>query len=170
MVSTGRIQYSSAAKAKYLAETQSLESKLNLALKNAPRERIAQVIANAEVRAKKQDNPEISKGELKKASQQALSKARAAVDAKRTPIKLDDREWEAIQAGAISENKLSQIINHVDSDELRQRATPRTTTTMSQAKVARMKAYQNSGYTTSQIAEMLGVSSSTVSKYLRGKE
>ena len=41
---------------------------------------------------------------------------------------------------------------------------------MSQAKVARMKAYQNSGYTTSQIAEMLGVSSSTVSKYLRGKE
>lgn len=170
MVSTGRIQYSSAAKAKYLAECQSLEAKLNVALKNAPRERIAQVIANAEVRAKKQDNPEMSKGELKKASQQALSKARAAVDAKRTPIKLEDREWEAIQAGAISENKLSQIINHVDSDELRQRATPRTTATISQAKIARMKAYQNSGYTTSQIAEMLGVSSSTVSKYLRGKE
>lgn len=170
MVSTGRIQYSSAAKAKYLAECQSLEAKLNIALKNAPRERIAQVIANAEVRAKKQDNPEMSKGELKKASQQALSKARAAVDAKRTPIKLEDKEWEAIQAGAISENKLSQIINHVDSDELRQRATPRTTATISQAKIARMKAYQNSGYTTSQIAEMLGVSSSTVSKYLRGKE
>lgn len=170
MVSTGRIQYSSAAKAKYLAECQSLEAKLNMALKNAPRERIAQVIANAEVRAKKQDNPEMSKGELKKASQQALSKARAAVDAKRTPIKLEDKEWEAIQAGAISENKLSQIINHVDSDELRQRATPRTTATISQAKIARMKAYQNSGYTTSQIAEMLGVSSSTVSKYLRGKE
>ena len=170
MVSTGRIQYSSAAKAKYIAECQSLEAKLNMALKNAPRERIAQVIANAEVRAKKQDNPEMSKGELKKASQQALSKARAAVDAKRTPIKLEDREWEAIQAGAISENKLSQIINHVDSDELRQRATPRTTATISQAKIARMKAYQNSGYTTSQIAEMLGVSSSTVSKYLRGKE
>ena len=170
MVSTGRIQYSSAAKAKYLAECQSLEAKLNMALKNAPRERIAQVIANAEVRAKKQDNPEMSKEELKKASQQALSKARAAVDAKRTPIKLEDKEWEAIQAGAISENKLSQIINHVDSDELRQRATPRTTATISQAKIARMKAYQNSGYTTSQIAEMLGVSSSTVSKYLRGKE
>lgn len=170
MLSTGKIQYSSEAKAKYIRECESLDSKLNMALKNAPRERMAQIIANAEVKAKRQDNPDMSKGEIKKTGQQALSRARASVGAKRTPIKIEDREWEAIQAGAISESKLSQIINHVDADELRQRATPRSSTTMSSAKINRMKAYQASGYTTSQIAEMLGVSSSTVSKYLRGKE
>ena len=170
MLATGKIEYSASAKAAYQREVDSLDAKLNTALKNAPRERQAQVIANAEVKAKKLDNPDMTKGEIKKAGQQALSRARAAVGAKRTPIKLTDEEWDAIQAGAISENKLAQIINHVDPDELRQRATPRTTTTMSDAKVNRMKAYQASGYTTSQIAEMLGVSSSTVSKYLRGKE
>ena len=170
MLATGKIEYSASAKAAYQREVDSLDAKLNTALKNAPRERQAQVIANAEVKAKKLDNPDMTKGEIKKAGQQALSRARAAVGAKRTPIKFTDEEWDAIQAGAISENKLAQIINHVDPDELRQRATPRTTTTMSDAKVNRMKAYQASGYTTSQIAEMLGVSSSTVSKYLRGKE
>lgn len=170
MMATGNLKYSADAKAKYQAEYDSLQAKLNVALKNAPRERQAQVMANAEVKAKRLDNPDMSKGEIKKAGQQALSRARAAVGAKRTPITLTDREWEAIQAGAISENKLSQIINHVDTDELRQRATPRSTSTMSDAKVNRMKAYQASGYTTAQIADMLGVSSSTVSKYLRGKE
>lgn len=170
MLATGTLTYSSAAKAEYQGEVDSLMAKLNVALKNAPRERQAQVIANAEVKAKRQDNPDMSKGEIKKAGQQALSRARIAVGAKRTPIRLTDREWEAIQKGAISDNKLSQIINHVDADELKQRATPKSTTTISPAKAARMKAYQNSGYTSSQIAEMLGVSTSTVNKYLRGKE
>lgn len=170
MLATGTLTYSSAAKAEYQGEVDSLMAHLNVALKNAPRERQAQVIANAEVKAKRQDNPDMSKGEIKKAGQQALSRARIAVGAKRTPIRLTDREWEAIQKGAISDNKLSQIINHVDADELKQRATPKSTTTISPAKAARMKAYQNSGYTSSQIAEMLGVSTSTVNKYLRGKE
>lgn len=170
MLATGNLTYSAAAKAEYQGEVDSLMAKLNVALKNAPRERQAQVIANAEVKAKRQDNPDMSKGEIKKAGQQALSRARIAVGAKRTPIRLTDREWEAIQKGAISDNKLSQIINHVDADELKQRATPKSTTTISPAKAARMKAYQNSGYTSSQIAEMLGVSTSTVNKYLRGKE
>ena len=167
MLATGNLKYSSTAKAQYQGEVDSLMSKLNVALKNAPRERQAQVIANAEVKAKKQENPDMSKGEIKKAGQQALSRARIAVGAKRTPIKLTDSEWEAIQAGAISDNKLTQIINHVDADELKQRATPRSSTTISAAKASRMKAYQNSGYTTAQIAEMLGVSTSTVSKYLK---
>ena len=170
MLATGNLKYSAQAKAEYQGEVDSLMSKLNVALKNAPRERQAQVIANAEVKAKRQDNPDMSKGEIKKAGQQALSRARIAVGAKRTPIKLTDREWEAIQAGAISDNKLTQIINHVDADELKQRATPKSSTTISPAKASRMKAYQNSGYTTSQIAEMLGVSTSTVSKYLREME
>lgn len=166
MIATGKIPHSSAAKVTYQKEADSLTAKLNVALKNAPRERQAQTMANAVVKAKKADNPDMTKAEIKKAGQQALTKARNVVGARREPIKLTDREWEAIQAGAISETKLSQIINHVDTDELRQRATPRTATTLSPAKTGRIRSMSASGYTTAEIAEALGVSTSTIRKYL----
>ena len=166
MANTGKIEYSSSAKATYSDEVNSLMYKLNDALKNAPRERKAQAIANSVVEAKKKANPDMSKAEIKKASQQALTSARASVGAKRTPVQITDKEWEAIQAGAISENKLLQILNNTDIDEVRKRATPRTTNTLSQAKINRIATLRASGYSTSEIAEALGVSSSTVSKYL----
>ncbi len=167
ILSTGKVLYSASAKEAYQAEVDSLNAKLNVALKNAPRERQAQTMANAVVAAKKQDNPGMTSGEIKKASQQALTQARAAVGAKRETIKITDREWEAIQAGAISENKLTQIIDNVDIDSLRQRATPRATTTLSLAKQNKIASMNASGYSTSEIAEALGVSTSTVSDYLK---
>lgn len=166
MVNTGKIEYSSSAKETYSNEVRSLMYKLNDALKNAPRERKAQAIANSVVEAKKKANPDMSKAEIKKASQQALTSARASVGAKRTPVQITDKEWEAIQAGAISENKLLQILNNTDIDEVRKRATPRTNNVLSQAKINRIATLRASGYSTSEIAEALGVSSSTVSKYL----
>ena len=167
MVNTGKIAYSASAKKIYQAEVDSLMSKLNVSLKNAPRERQAQTIANSVVAAKKQDNPDMTKAEIRKANQQALTAARNSVGAKRTLIDISDREWEAIQAGAISENRLYQILNHTDIDAIRQRATPRATTSLSQAKISRIRAYNESGYTTQEIATALGISTSTVSKYLK---
>lgn len=170
MINTGKIACSASAKAAYQAEVKALETKLNIALKNAPRERQAQTIANSVVEAKKKDNPDMTKSEIKKISQQALTAARNSVGAKRTPIEITDREWEAIQAGAISEDKLTKILNNTDIDSLRQRATPRTTTKLSTAKINRIAALKASGYNTNEIAEALGVSSSTILKYLNGKE
>ncbi len=166
MLSTGKIAYSASAKAAYQPEVDSLSAKLNVALRNAPKERQAQVIANANVAAKKKDNPDMTNAEIKKAGQQALTSARVKVGAKREPIKLTDKEWEAIQAGAISENKLKQIINNVNIDELRQRAKPRTTTSLSSAKISKISSMNASGYSIAEIAQALGVSTSTVSKYL----
>lgn len=166
MLNTGKIAYSASAKTIYQKEVDSLSAKLNVALKNAPRERQAQVIANATVLAKKQANPDMTKSEIKKANQQALTAARNSVGAKREPIKITDHEWEAIQAGAISENKLRQIVNNVNIDDLRQRATPRATTALSTAKVNKISSMKASGYTVAEIAKALGVSTSTVSKYL----
>ena len=60
-------------------------------------------MANATVAAKRKDNPDMTKAEVKKASQQALAQARSSVGAKRSNIEITDKEWEAIQAGAISE-------------------------------------------------------------------
>ena len=86
--------------------------------------------------------------------------------AKRTRVEITEKVWEAIQAGAISENKLIQILNNANIDTVRQRATPRTTSSLSTAKVSRISAMRASGYTTAEIADALGVSTSTVSKYL----
>lgn len=169
MVNTGKIAYSASAKRTYQNEVESLQAKLNVALKNAPRERQAQTIANSIVDAKKKDNPDMTKAEIKKESQRALMNARNSVGAKRTPVDINDKEWEAIQAGAISENKLMQILNNTDIDLVRQRATPRTTNGLSKAKINRITALKANGYTTAQIASALGVSTSTVSRYLNEK-
>jgi DNA-binding CsgD family transcriptional regulator len=168
MMTTGKIAYSSSAKATYQAEVDSLMAKLNTAALNAPRERKAQLLANAEVKAKKQSDPNMKAGDIKKAGQQALTKYRSAVNAKRQAIVITDREWEAIQAGAISENTLVNILKNTDVDNLRQKATPRATTTLSSAKISKIKAMSNSNYSLEQIAKALGVSTSTVSNYLKG--
>ena len=170
MVNTGKIAYNSSAKNVYSKEVDSLKSKLNLSLLNAPRERQAQTIANAEIAAKKKANPDIAKGELKKISQQALTAARVSVGAKRPGIEITDREWEAIQAGAISEHNLMQILNNTNIDVIRQKATPKAKTTLSSAKKDRIAALNASGYSTAEIADALGVSATTVAKYLSGKE
>jgi predicted transcriptional regulator len=168
MVNTGKIAYSASAKAAYQTEVDSLMSKLNTSLLNAPRERRAQLLANAEVKAKRDADPDMSKKDIKKASQMALTKYRDSVSAKRQPITITDKEWDAIQAGAISENTLSKILKNTDVDNLRQRATPRATTTLSPAKINKIKSMRNSNYSLDAIAKALGVSTSTVSSYLKG--
>lgn len=165
-LSTGNLAYSSTARSAYKNEYDHLMAQLNESAKNAPRERQAQVIANSKVASIKADNPDLSKEDIKKISQQALTDARHQVGAQRKPITINDREWEAIQAGAVSENQLKQILRYADADGLRQRAMPRATTQLSDAKVNKIKAMQNSGYTTQQIAEALDVSASTIRKYV----
>lgn len=169
MIATGKVAYSTSAKKTYQKEVDELYSKLDISLKNAPRERKAQLMANSVVAAKKRDNPNMSKSEIKKEGQRALTTARNMVGAKRTLINITDKEWEAIQAGAISENKLKQILNNTDIDVIRERATPRTTSTISSAKLNKINAMKSSGYTTSEIAEAIGVSAATISKYINGK-
>ena len=169
LISTPNYKYSTDSKNKYSEEVKSLDSKLKLALLNAPKERQAQVIANSVVSAKKKAYPDLTKKEIKKISQQALSEAREKVGSKREPVKISDREWEAIQAGAISPTKLQQIINNSDLDRLRELATPRSSkNTISIAKENKIKAMIASGYTNAEIADAIGVSSSTVAKYIKG--
>lgn len=171
MLNTGKIKYSATAKSTYKKEVESLEVKLNTSKLNAPRERAAQRKANAEVQAKVKANPSLKPGDIKKLSQQALTKYRAevgSVNRQKRSIKITDREWDAIQAGAISENKLKMILDNTDVDNLRQRATPRTNSTVSSAKANRINAMRDSNYSISEIANALGVSTSTVSNYLKG--
>lgn len=165
---SGGLVYSKAALDTYRKEVDSLNAKLNIAAKNAPRERRAQAIANSQVKAKIQDNPEMDKKDIRKASSIAIANARASVGAsgKETRIHITDKEWEAIQSGAITDSKLSQILRYADKDEVRQRATPKTATQLSPAKLSKIKSMRASGYTNAEIAEALGCSASTISKYI----
>lgn len=165
MVTTPDIPYNPIAKAKYQREVDSLVAKANVALKNAPRERQAQTLANAIVQAKIKDNPDMTNKEKKKAGQQALDKMRRQVGAKRELVQITDKEWEAIQAGAISTNKLKTILNNADMDKVKQLAMPRSTKELSQAKINHIATLKASGYTNAQIAQKLGVSTSTIIKY-----
>lgn len=165
MVNTGRIKYSATAKETYRDVVDHMMHQLNIALKNAPRERQAQLAANSEVKAMKRANPGMTQKEIKKQGQLALSRARTRYGAQRHPIDITERGWQAIQAGAFSESTLSRILRFADIDQVRTYATPRSTTTLSGGKQARIKAMKASGYTTAEIATALGVSPSTVSKY-----
>ena len=169
MISTGRIAYSASAAKTYENEVRDLNAKLKISLLNAPRERQAQILANSEIKAKKAANPELKddKKAMKKLKQQALTRARESVGAKRTLIDITDREWEAIQAGAISDSKLKQILNNADIDAIRKRATPKAQKSPTTAQISRISAMKSSGYTISQIADALGFSTTTISKYLR---
>lgn len=157
----------SAAKA-FEPEVTRLMSALRVAQLNAPREREAQRIANARVKAKVQDNNITDKDEISKIRRAAINDARVATGAsgKRTRITISDGEWTAIQAGAISDTTLSEILRYAEPKTVRERATPRATTQLSQARVNRIKALANSGHTNAEIAEALGISTSAVSKYL----
>lgn len=170
MVNTGKVVYSKNAKEAYREEVASLEKKLKNATLNTARERAATRMATAEINAKKRAG-QIDKGDVKKASQRAITKYRVevgSVSRSDRSIKITDREWSAIQAGAISESRLKRILANTDADSLRQRATPRKSSSLSQAKVNRIKSLNASNYTIGEIAAKLGVSTSTVSEYLKG--
>ena len=163
-------KYIPSARKVYSKEVSSLTSKLNLALKNAPLERKANRVANERIARLVQDNPGLDKDQLKKLKGRELQQARISVGAKKTLISITDREWDAIQAGAISQTRLDKIIANTDLTKLKERALPRTITGLTPAKESRAKSLAKAGYTRAEIADALGVSASTISRALGPKE
>lgn len=165
-ITTAPTTYSPSAKKTYDSEVSSLTAKLNLALMNKPLERQAQLLANSVIAAKRASNPNMEAADLKKIKGQALAEARTRTNAKKQRIEITSKEWEAIQAGAISHNTLTQILNNTDLDKVKQLATPRTSTSLTSAKEAKAKSMLTSGYTQAEVADALGVSTQTLTKLL----
>lgn len=164
---TAGIRTNSEAKKKYAKEIDSIKEKLHKAELNRPRERQAQVMANAVVESIKKDNPDLEKSEIKKISQQELTKARKIVGAERYAIQVDDKEWEAIQNGAITENVLKNVLKYADMDVIRDKATPREAKQVNSFQINRIKSMASMGYTSAEIAKALGFSTSTVNQYIK---
>lgn len=156
------------AKKTYAKEVDSLNRKLRVAQSNAPRERQAQIIANSITSEKFASNPDMDYEHRQRERARALTEARAQVGAKKDPVVITDREWEAIQANAISFSKLTQILNNTDQDAFKKRATPRYSSSLSSSQISLIKSMSNSGmYTQKEIADRLGISTSAVSSAIR---
>ena len=171
LVETGNLKSDPQAKKIYAKEVSSLEAKLNDARKNAPKERAATRLTIAEVNKIRKENPDMKPDDIRKLSQRTLTKYReqvGSVSRRNRNIVITDKEWEAIQAGAITENKLKEILTNSDPDSLRARAMPKKTNTLSAAQISRIKAMSNSNFTISDIANKMGISTAAVSKYLKG--
>lgn len=166
--STDYIPYSKEAHIKYKDQVDSLNSKLNIALKNRPLERKAQLVANAKVKNVYAANPDMDSDDLKKLKGRCLTEARLQTGASKQQIKIEPKEWEAIQAGAISTNKLKSIVQNSDLDVLKQLAMPREMRGVTPAQESRIKVLESRGYTLAEIADAVGVSTGTITNVLQG--
>jgi DNA-binding NarL/FixJ family response regulator len=151
----------------YEKEVESLKSKVKESESNAPKERMAQVYANAVYRAKKLDNPNMSNDDKKKVKQQALATGRVRYGAKKAKVEITDKEWDAIQAGAMSSSFVDRILNNADLDQVKEFALPKSkanSTGLTAAKKSRILSLLKNGYTIADVADQFGVSTSTISK------
>lgn len=166
LVTTPNHKMSSSAKKTYAREVEELDSMLNQVLRRRPQERQAQVMANATYRARVQANRDMTKSEKKKIKTQILNEARNRVGLKPLRVRFTERQWEAIQAGAISESKLRALIDKADLDQVKELATPRTKILMSPSKVNRARSMLAAGRTQAEVASALGVSLTTLKEGL----
>lgn len=168
-LSTGSQTYDPNARKIYSKEYSELQAAINNALDNKPNERKAMLMTDFIIREKKRANPDLWKDseELKKITNQEIARQRSYSGTHKKTIFLTPKQWEAIQAGAITKNMLTQLMSIVDSDQLRELATPRDRSIkMNKAQIAKAKRLFELGYTQAEIADNLGVSASTVSKAL----
>jgi hypothetical protein len=177
-VKTPSLKRSPSAAQTYAKEVASLNDKVKLAMLNAPLERRAQAIANSITKAQFKDNPAKKEDRdwRKKIENAALAEGRALTGASKKArlVHLTDREWEAIQAGAIGSTMMQKIISNMDSTELKQMATPKENTTTkyistNKNNIALAKAMLSSGYTQAEVADRLGCSTSLVNKMVHGE-
>lgn len=157
--------YNPAAEKVYQDEVTMLKTKLVRAQKNAPMERAALSVATAMVKEKKLENPDMDAEQIKKYRGIALDTARRKTGASKDIIYIEDREWEAIQNGAINKTTLRKVLQNADPERVKALATPRTVATTNEALASRARSLAASGnLTQAEIASKLGISTATVNK------
>lgn len=168
-LATESVPYSASARVAYAKEVASLDAKYKNAQKNKPLERQAQLITDTVVKAKKRANPDLADDpdRLKKVRNQALKEARERTGAKKSDFDITDKEWEAIQAGAIHKTRLEAILAAADSDRVKALALPKNEKKISQNVISRAKTMRAAGKTQAEIADTLGISTTTVNSILR---
>lgn len=162
------MKLSPAAKKAYASEVSSLNKRLEDAKKLRPKERQAQLIADTVIKQKMAANPNLDRDDLKKLRHKELVKARTRIGLNPQPFRIEPREWEAIQSGAVSTHVLSQIMAISDPEHIQSLAMPKPKSVVTPAKRVRAKAMLAAGYTQAEVAEAIGVSINTMLDSVRG--
>lgn len=158
-------KYDPSAKKQYAKEVKELDEALIKAKKNAPRERQAQLLATSRINAILDEHPEYEADDRRKVRGQELNIARSQTGAKKDRITFTEKQWEAINAGAVSESKLQQLLSNADKDSYMSLALPKKDR-ISDSKKTTAKSLASAGWTQEQIAEFLDISTSSVSNIL----
>lgn len=159
---TKDIEYNPTAAKLYETEVNHLKEELQTFEKNRPLERNAQRIALNQFQLAKQKNPDMTAKEEGKVRAQLLREARVKTGAARYRIEINDREWEAIQSGAINKTTLKKLLQSVDNDKIIERALPRESKKLSATVITRARRMIQNDYTWAEIAKALGVSQSAL--------
>ena len=164
LMRTPNLKYNPEAKKMYADEVESLQSKLTIAKQNAPLERQALILANVAVKQYLFDNPELKNdhGALKKLKGRTLNEKLQVTGALKQHVKFTDREWEAVQAGAVHDTFLKDLLRNADSKQVKQLSMPKGKTTISPARKQRIEQMLSLGYTQGDVADMLDISVSSV--------
>lgn len=166
--------YSKKAAEIYKDEVDSLTKKLNDSEISASLERqalrTATVIVNQRVAAypeRYDKNTTDGKNHLRKMKNQVINQQRSILG-KPHPFDVTDREWEAIQAGALHKTAVYDIVNKADQTRIKDLTFPKRseTSAISDVKIAHAKALLNSGFTQAEVAAEIGISVSTLNKHL----
>ena len=171
MINTPNLKRDPLAAKTYAPEVERLNAALKVARMNAPLERKAQIVAAAKTKLRIEADPSLANEpkRLKKARAQELLDARDLLGAKKEKIYIAPREWEAIQAGAISHTPLMAILNNADPQQVKEYATPMDRQALTGARLSRAKSMINMGYTQEEVAQALGVSVSSVQALLASR-
>jgi len=163
---TASIKKDSKAKDMYEEEVESLTKKANSISENQPKERQALILAYGIVQAKVAEaGGQMSKDKLNKIKTQALTQARQLASAKSPKIELTTKEWNAIQAGAVSKTTLTKLLSKTTTESIL-RHVGKTSSSLTAAELTRARAFINSGATIAEAAATLGVSPSTLARHL----
>ena len=92
-----------------------------------------------------------------------------AVLNKRKQFNVTEKEWEAIQAGALRKSLVREIINRADADRIKELSTPKTSKlpVLTKSNLAHARAMLNAGFTQAQVADNFNISPSTLSRLLK---
>lgn len=160
------------AKEVYGPELARLVDDLNAAKKLKPLERRADVIARGIVKQRRVDDPTLrtDPDRLKKVERQAKAYALERMGLKKPVIEITDRQWDAIQSGAVSASRLRQILDYADPKRIEELSIPKPNAVMTTAITARARAMLAAGATNADVARALGIPPSTLrAAALRGE-
>ena len=175
-LNTGSLDYNSEAAKAYADEVESLKNKVNVSLIQAPLERKAQLVTGYIVDQKMKNNPERynrkspdGKKKIKKLRESVIKQQRAILGKSKPSFDITDKEWEAIQSGAIRLGLLKQVLRYGDQERIKKLATPKDLNmpALSKSNILMAKAMINSKYTLKEVADSFGVSVSTLQRYLK---